>query len=52
MTSSSPMGVYAVTSKFTIFLIDLSWDLEVVEEKEKFHWSSFFLLYDFAISPK
>jgi hypothetical protein len=26
--------------------------LEVVEEKEKFCWSSFFLLYDFAISPK
>jgi hypothetical protein len=36
-------------SKFTIyrhFLIDLSQDLEVVEEKEKFRSSSFFLLFN------
>jgi hypothetical protein len=25
---------------------------QVVEEKEKFRWSSFFLLYDFETSPK
>jgi hypothetical protein len=26
--------------------------LEVVEEKKKIRWSSFFLLYDFETSPK
>jgi hypothetical protein len=48
--TSSPTGAYAVTSKFTIYRYFLN--LEVVEEKEKFRWSSFFLLYDFETSPK